>query len=392
MLKKSIRAIAFCLLAAVVLSGCSQSPKVPSWGASETAATAATAGPVTEPATTEPAATEPAATEPAVTEPSAEPVTEPPAEPVTEQPEPATEDPEPVRYDEASRTYLVTGADGYESLIFPAAENAGLLQADDDEFTVIAELNLLRRNGIGVPDGLPAFLARCDSSLAFLRAYLRENLDGAYPEAADLPVKWQFRSSVQEGIKKSSARITLNSRGDLMHREFYYLTTVMEKGNIGWEQLGYAWYVSSILDPYSELQRTGVWDPASDALYAPLLRIAGLDSGTLSPAQFRTFYDAVARYCFEHGLDHWGAICESSPITAEPVYSRVGSNRTNSGDDDLSAFMAASFVAWLDEQHGPAPLARFVFGQNTFEESFGTDYDTAFGAWKEWIIEQYPLP
>ena len=402
MLKKSVRAVAFCLLAAIVLSGCSQSPKVPSGGASETAATAATAGPVTEPAATEPAVTEPAATEPAttepaatepaVTEPSAEPVTEPPAEPVTEQPEPATEDPEPVRYDEASRTYLVTGADGYESLIFPAAENAGLLQADDDEFTVIAELNLLRRNGIGIPDGLPAFLARCDNSLAFLRAYLRENLDGAYPEAADLPVKWQFRSSVQEGIKKSSALITLNSRRDLMHREFYYLTAVMEKGNIGWEQLGYAWYVSSILDPYSELQRIAVWDPASDELYAPLLRSAGLDSGTLSPAQFRTFYDAVARYCFEHGLDHWGAICESSPVTAEPVYSRVGSNRTNSGDDELSAFMAASFVAWLDEQHGSAPLSRFVFGLNSFEEAFGTDYDTAFRAWKAQLIEQYPLP
>ena len=383
MLKKPVRTVAFCLLAAVVLSGCSQSPKVPSGGASETAAPAATAGPVTEPAA-KPSATEPATTEPAVTEPS--------AEPVTEQPEPTTEDPEPVRYDEASRTYLVTGADGYESLIFPAAENAGLLQADDDEFTVIAELNLLRRNGIGIPDGLPAFLARCDSSLAFLRAYLRQNLDGAYPEAADLPVKWQFRSSVQEGIKKSSALITLNSRRDLMHREFYYLTAVMEKGNIGWEQLGYAWYVSTILDPYSELQRTAVWDPASDALYDPLLRSAGLDSGTLSPAQFRTFYDAVARYCFEHGLDHWGAICESSPVTAEPVYSRVGSNRTNSGDDELSAFMAASFVAWLDEQHGSAPLSRFVFGQNSFEEAFGTDYDTAFAAWKAWIVEQYPLP
>ena len=273
MLKKSVRTIVFCLLAAIVLSGCSQSPEAPSGpaGSSETAATAAT----TELAVTEPAA-EPSTTKSAVTEPTTEqttePVTEPTTEPATESAEPSTEAPAPVRYDEASRTYMVTGTEGYESLVFPAAENAGLLQADDDEFTVIAELNLLRRNGIGIPDGLPSFLARCDSSLAFLRSYLRENLEGAYPEAADLPVKWQFRNSVQERIKKNSDRITLNSRGDLMHREFYYLTAVMEKGNIGWEQLGYAWYVSSCLDPYSELQRIKVWDPASDDFYSPILR------------------------------------------------------------------------------------------------------------------------
>ncbi|MBQ6075026.1 MAG: hypothetical protein IJK86_02625 [Lachnospiraceae bacterium] len=388
MLKKSIRAIAFCLLAAVVLSGCSQSPMVPSGSASETAATAATAGPVTEPATTEPATTEPAATEPAATEPA---VTEPSADPVTEQPEPATKVPEPVRYDEASRTYLVTGTDGYESLIFPAADNPGLLQVDDDDFTLIAGVQLLSRHNIDIPDGLPAFIARCGQSLSFLRSYLKENAGDAYPAAADLPVKWQFKSTIREGFKKNSERIAVDTTS-IDHREFYWLTALMEKGNTGWEQLGYVWYLATCLDPYCELQRIPVIDPASDVLYTPVCVRAGLDSGVLAPSQFHTFYDAVARYAFENGLTHWGAVCESLPVTAEPVYSRVGSNKVNSGDGDLSAFMAASFVAWLDEQHGPAPLARFVFGQNTFEESFGTDYDTAFGAWKEWIIEQYPLP
>lgn len=385
MMKNRVRLIVFCLLAALLLSGCTEGGGTPS-GTTEPSKTAETTVPATEPATT--------AVEP-VTEPATEPFTAEPttAEPVTEPAtsEPATEPLSPVTYDPDTRTWYVTGTDDYESLVFPAADNPGLLQVDDDDFTLIAGVQLLSRHNIDIPDGLPAFIARCGQSLSFLRSYLKENAGDAYPAAADLPVKWQFKSTIREGLKKNSERIAVDTTS-IDHREFYWLTALMEKGNTGWEQLGYVWYLATCLDPYCELQRIPVIDPASDVLYTPVCVRAGLDSGVLAPSQFRTFYDAVARYAFENGLTHWGAVCESLPVTAEPVYSRVGSNKVNSGDDDLSAFMAASFVAWLDEQHGPAPLARFVFGQNTFEESFGTDYDTAFGAWKEWIIEQYPLP
>ncbi|MBO4838344.1 MAG: hypothetical protein J5493_03120 [Lachnospiraceae bacterium] len=385
MMKNRIRLIVFCLLAALLLSGCTEGGGTPS-GTTEPSKTAETTVPATEPATT--------AVEP-VTEPATEPFTAEPttAEPVTEPAtsEPATEPLSPVTYDPDTRTWYVTGTDDYESLVFPAADNPGLLQVDDDDFTIIAGVQLLSRHNIDIPDGLPAFIARCGQSLSFLRSYLKENAGDAYPAAADLPVKWQFKSTIRDGFKKNSERIAVDTIS-IDHREFYWLTALMEKGNTGWEQLGYVWYLATCLDPYCELQRIPVIDPASDVLYTPVCVRAGLNSGVLAPSQFRTFYDAVARYAFENGLTHWGAVCESLPVTAEPVYSRVGSNKVNSGDDDLSAFMAASFVAWLDEQHGPAPLARFVFGQNTFEESFGTDYDTAFGAWKEWIIEQYPLP
>ena len=378
MLKKYIPVLIFCLLAATVMSGCAGNDNTTSAPAEPSTTTAEPATTTPEPTAPAPTVTEPDATEPAVTEPATS--------------EPATEPPAPVLYDAASRTYLVSAADDYESLTFPAADDAAFLQLENAEFTVIASLNLLRKNGIDGSDGLAAFLARCNNSLAFLRTYLRENLGEDCPAAAALPVKWQFKSSVEEGIKKNSERITLNSQRDLTHREFYYLIALMEKGNTGWEQLGYAWYVSSCLDPNSELQRIAIWDPASDDFYDPILRGAGLDSAVLSPAQFRTYYDAVARYCFEHGIGRWGAICESSPVTAEPVYSRAGSHKVNSGDDTLSAFMSASFVAWLDEHYGAAPLSRFVFGQCTFDEAFGTDFDTAFGSWKAWILEHYPLP
>ena len=390
MMKNRIRFIVFCLLAALLLSGCNKGDVTPS-GTTEHSETAAPTAPATEPATT---AVGPTTAEP-VTEPATEPTTAGPVtDPATSEPvtsEPATEPPSPVTYDPDTRTWYVTGTTDYESLVFPAADNPGLLQVDDDDFTLIAGVQLLSRHNIDIPDGLPAFIARCGQSLSFLRSYLKENAGNAYPAAADLPVKWQFKSTIRDGFKKNSERIAVDTTS-IDHREFYWLTALMEKGNTGWEQLGYIWYLATCLDPYCELQRIPVIDPASDALYTPICVRAGLDSGVLSPSQFRTFYDAVARYAFENGLTHWGAVCESLPVTAEPVYSRAGSNKVNSGDDDLSAFMAASFVAWLDEQHGPGPLARFVFGQSTFEEAFGTDYDTAFGAWKAWIIAQYPLP
>ncbi|MBQ4425002.1 MAG: hypothetical protein II882_04625 [Lachnospiraceae bacterium] len=368
MMNKMCRTVIFSLLAALLLSGCQKAV------ISDTSP-----GTTDPPETAAPAASATVAAEPV---PSG-------TEPVTA--EPAASDRESVTYDPDSRTWSVSGTDNYTDLIFPAAENPGLLRVEDDDFTLIAGVSLLSRHDIDIPEGLPAFIARCDQSLAFIRNYLKENAGDACPAEIELPVKWQFKSSVRDGYKKNSEQIAIDTVS-VDHREFYYLTALMEKGNIGWEQLGYVWYVATCLDPYCELQQIPVIDPTSEAFYTPICVRAGLDTAILSASRFRTFYDAVARYAFECGLTHWGAVCESFPVTAEPVYSRAGSNKTNSGDDELSAFMAASFVAWLDEQHGPGPLARFVFGQSTFDEAFVTDYGTAFENWKAWIMEQYPLP
>ena len=60
-------------------------------------------------------------------------------------------------------------------------------------------------------------------------------------------------------------------------------------------------------------------------------------------------------------------------------------------DIRMSVLSASSFVAWLDRQYGFEPLTAFCFGQKTFDEAFGTDFDTAFSAWNEWIMETYPM-
>lgn len=98
-------------------------------------------------------------------------------------------------------------------------------------------------------------------------------------------------------------------------------------------------------------------------------------------------HDACARVCFEKGLTHWGSYCESAPVTSEAVFTR--NEAKEPGDSELSAFTAASFLAWLDDAYGFEQVSLFCFGQKSFEEAFGTDYQSAFDAWHAWIEQTY---
>ena len=82
----------------------------------------------------------------------------------------------------------------------------------------------------------------------------------------------------------------------------------------------------------------------------------------------------------------------SKPVSffASSYYTRKYADNVNSGDEDLSLVMAASFIGWLDGKYGFDTLSRFCFGQMSFEEAFNTDYQTAFTAWKAHIMETYP--
>ncbi|MBR0356355.1 MAG: hypothetical protein IJH54_02635, partial [Clostridia bacterium] len=60
-------------------------------------------------------------------------------------------------------------------------------------------------------------------------------------------------------------------------------------------------------------------------------------------------------------------------------------------DASMSVYMAASFVAWLSDNYGFEAVSQFCFGQKTFEEAFGTNFEAAFDAWKAWIVDTYPM-
>ena len=45
---------------------------------------------------------------------------------------------------------------------------------------------------------------------------------------------------------------------------------------------------------------------------------------------------------------------------------------------------------WLDDAYGFEQVSLFCFGQKSFEEAFGTDFQSAFDDWHAWIEQTYP--
>lgn len=292
-----------------------------------------------------------------------------------------------ITYDARTQTLSVQGVQDYTALSLPAeAKEARVMQVQDDAFTLSAYLPLLRKAEWDEQSELPKMLERTSKSLDFLRQYLSENASDACPDALmKLPVSFKI-DSPEFGYQVDDEQITLRYNDIGTHREFLYLLALQNSDAVGWEQIGYAWYVGTCINPYTEMVNTIVIVP--ELPYYPQCIAGGIDPANMSASDFRVVYDASARVCFRKGLTHWGSYCESTPVTREYVFTRK--NAIEPGDKELSAFMAASFLAWLDEAHGFEQVSLFCFGKKSFEEAFGTDFQSAFDAWKDWIEQTYP--
>ncbi len=289
-------------------------------------------------------------------------------------------------YDARMQTLYVNGAEDYASLPFPdEISEARAVKVSDDEFEFSAYLVMMRELGYDEKTELPGLIDRTEKSLRFLRQYLRENAGAAYPsELAELPVVFSIDRGF--GYQTDGERIELKDSDVGTHREFLYLLALMNSDAVGWEQLGYAWYVGTCIDPYSEaIER---WPIVPKLLYYPQCIAGGVDPEHVTAADFRTVYDACARVCFEKGLTHWGSYCESTPVTSESVFTRVKDKEQ--GDTLLTAFTAASFLAWLDDAYGFEQLSLFCFGYKSFEEAFGMKFTPAYKEWSIWIKQNYP--
>lgn len=291
-----------------------------------------------------------------------------------------------VVYDASTQTLSVRGIKDYVGLSLPAEiEKARVLQVTDDDFSLSAFLPLLRDANPGKQIDLPEILDRTANSLRFIKRYLYENAGDAYPDA--LAEKQVLIKIDRKGPEYciDDDQITLFYFNEGTHREFLYLLALQNSEAVGWEQIGYAWYVGTCKDPYSEVLKSIQVTP--ELAYYSYCIAAGVDPSRMSASDFRILYDACSRVCFDKDLTHWGSYCESAPAASESVFTRKAAKEP--GDTELSAFMAASFLAWLDDAYSFEQVSMFCFGQKSFNEAFGTDFRNAFEAWRAWIVQTY---
>ncbi|MBR5948307.1 MAG: PT domain-containing protein [Clostridia bacterium] len=331
--------------------------------------------------------------------------TEAPTEVPTEAPTPVPT-PRPLysTYAPESKALFISGSSGYSELVLPeGAKEADSLYVDDDDFIINARLLKQYING-DEPSNieLKDMIDRTDKSLAFIREYLSENASAVYPEdIAAKPVVFNFGSSQfgwwvedervyiggEQSLYVSDLRLTYSSI--FSSRERLYVLALINSDSVGWEQLGFAQYFGDCVSPYGEQAHSVPLITPDMPFYDAAVRLGYSDDGENTPAIMRGIYDVIARAGFEYGLGNWGTTMTGKPVSYFVGYTRKYAE-VNSGDEKLSLAMAISFVAWLDGEYGFDALSRFCFGQMSFDEAFKTDYQTAFDAWRAYILETCP--
>lgn len=292
-----------------------------------------------------------------------------------------------VNYDEASRTVVVYGKEVDTKLELPeTVSEAKNLDAQYESFHLAAELGLLRMDGQPLDEYLSAYLNRTNQSLQFIRSYLKENCADQYPyERAAKYVDISILSDGDYVWSELDDRITLETGSYYWHREELYLLALMGSKTVEWKQLGYAWYLGSCVDPYGEVLATAAWDELGKMRYGEVYERAG-GTGESTPENYRILNDAVSYICLTEGMN-WGTPYESTALKDTALYH--GPKKNINPGNNMSVCMATSFIAYLSDRYGFDKVSAFCFDQIGFEEIFGTDYESAYNDWSQWILETY---
>lgn len=322
----------------------------------------------------------------------------------TETDETVTEAPEycEFSYDPETKTIHVTGTGNYDALKIPEeAEEAALVQVEDDDFELTLDPHLLISNRLDIlyeKEGeslgtfLPGFLARTDRSITFLRdTFTGLAKDERVSETArKKPVITLTAGNY--GFEVLSKKIAVNLNYATWHRELMYVFALLPSQSRGWEQLGYAWYLGYVLDPNNEFpcaQQLVV--PGEDCPYYQIMMNAGISADDLDGQDILTIFEAASRYAIEKGLTNWWGHMDSEAVISDRWQKRRGSGEWYIGDQKMSYAMAMSFIAWLSERYGLETVTAFVCENKNFTEAFGSDYESTFEEWKNRIREKYPF-
>ena len=293
-----------------------------------------------------------------------------------------------ISYDESSKTMVIYGKDDTDIKLPKTVNDASTLDAQFDSFHMKVQLSVLKTSGENLDSYLPAYLGRTNESIQFIKNYLRENcpeIDLA--DRADQYVEFSVFPNEDYSWSESEDRIEVKMGDFYWHREELYILSLLGNKNVQWKELGYAWYLGACIDPYSELMLTTSMDSMEKAPYYDAY-IRGGGTAELSPENYKILSDAVSWYCLTKGKGiKWGTAYESWPLSMTAVYS--GPAKLRDPGNEMSVSMASSFIAYLSNQYGFDTVSKFCFGDQTFEDAFATDWQSAYDSWSAWILDTY---
>jgi len=292
-----------------------------------------------------------------------------------------------INYDESSKTMVIYGKDDTDIKIPKAVNDANELDAQFDSFHLKVSLPILRTGGASLQEYLPEYLGRTNESLKFIRNYMRENCGSeGLNERADKYVDISIMAQKGYTWSELEDRIELEIGAFYWHREEMYVLSLLGSKNVQWKQLGYAWYLGSCLDPYSEVFSISFSNNMEELpYYEAYIRGGGTKEPT--PGNYKILNDAVSFMCLTEKLPD-GTPYEVSPLKNTALYSAPAKAPEDPGDE-MSVAMATSFIAYLSDKYGFGKVSDFCFGMDSFEQSFGTDYQSAYDSWAEGILTTY---
>ena len=291
-----------------------------------------------------------------------------------------------INYDEATGTMVIYGKDDTNIKIPATIDNANELDAQFDSFHLKMHVPLLRNNGVALKEYLPEYLGRTNESLKFIRNYMKENCDNeGLIERADKYVDLSIMAYSDYSWTEEADRIELKIGNYYWHREELYILSLLGSKTVQWKQLGYAWYLGSCIDPYGEVLYMGFVENVTDLPYYDAYTRGG---GTLeaTPENYKILNDAVSYMCLTSDVLS-GSPYEIMPLNKTALYNAPV--KVREPGDEMSVCMATSFIAYLSDQYGFDKVSEFCFNMDNFENAFGTDYQSAYDSWAEWIKATY---
>ena len=302
-----------------------------------------------------------------------------------------------VTYDPETKALVITGTGRYDEAVIPdEAENAISLDVQDDEFHMTMDLTVRYNKDEPLKDFIPGFLDRTEKSLQFFRVWFRENAAEYYdPAESEKMIEFNVTENNSFVSQNNRDRIKVVTSRLFWNRDTALVYAMMNCRYYEWEQIGYLQNLAFAVNPYNEFWQALDFYSDEDEAYAyyRLALKAGMDPMHMTPEGYAILTDATALYAInEDWIRHpAGSSFEYRPVTDTPFFTVAYETIANEVNNEMTSFMAGSFIHRLTDVYGLDAVNAFVFGEKTFDEAFGVDYETARDAWIAWLTKTYPI-